>query len=284
MADLAMESLTCGIEDGIARVRLTQAERGNPFDGPFCRDMCDLATELSCRDDVRAVLLTAEGRFFSVGGDIRAFTKDLSQLPRVVKAWTADVHMAFTRLQRMNAPIVCAVHGDVAGGAVSLTAMSDILVAAEGVKFNAAFSMIGFCADSGSTISLSNRMGLSRAKRFLLLSEVLEAREAAAAGLVDHVVPAAELSAKAEELARTLAAGPTLAYGAIKRTMMRQSAARHFLIDSSKFGRTYLTRVARCSEIGTLVTDAAPDGALAGALGGDTRVLVSPATDAAGSR
>jgi DeoR/GlpR family transcriptional regulator of sugar metabolism len=73
-------------------------------------------------------------------------------------------------------------------------------------------------------------------------------------------------------------------FGAIKRTMMRQSAARHFLIDSSKFGRTYLTRVARCSEIGTLVTDAAPDGVLAGALGGDTRVLVSPATDAAGSR
>lgn len=224
MAELAMESLTCNIEDGIARVRLTQAERGNPFDGPFCRDMCDLATELSCRDDVRAVLLTAEGRFFSVGGDIRSFTKDLSQLPRIVKAWTADVHMAIVRLQRMNAPVVCAVHGDVAGGAVSLAAMSDILIAAEGVKFNAAFSMIGFCADSGSTVSLTNRMGLSRAKRFLLLSEVLEAREAAAAGLVDYVVPAAELSAKAEELARTLAAGPTLAYGAIKRTIM---SARH---------------------------------------------------------
>ncbi|BCH23451.1 enoyl-CoA hydratase/isomerase family protein [Mesorhizobium sp. L-8-3] len=220
MNELSMESLVCRIEDGLARVNLIQAERGNPFDGGFCRDMCDLSVELSCRDDVRAVLLTAEGRFFSVGGDIRAFTKDLSQLPRIVKSWTADVHMAIVRFQRMNAPVVCALHGDVAGGAVSLAAMSDILIAAQGVKLNAAFSMIGFCADSGSTVSLTNRMGFARAKRFLLLSEVLEASEAMAAGLVDIVVPAADLSETAEAMAKQLAAGPTLAYGAIKRTFL----------------------------------------------------------------
>lgn len=220
MAELKMETLTCSIESGIAHVRLTQAERGNPFDGPFCRDMCDLSVELSCRDDVRAVLLVADGRFFSVGGDIRSFVKDLSQLPRIVKSWTADVHMAITRFQRMNAPVVCAVHGDVAGGAVSLVAMSDMVIAAEGVKFNAAFSMIGFCADSGSTISLTSRMGFSRAKRFLMLSEVLEAKDALDVGLVDYVVPASELNASAVKMAAKLAAGPTLAYGAIKRTML----------------------------------------------------------------
>lgn len=224
MTELKMEAVSYSIDDGIARVRLTQAERGNPFDGAFCRDMRDLSTELSSRDDVRAVLLTAEGRFFSVGGDVRSFVKDLDQLPRIIKAWTADVHMALMRFQRMNAPIVCAVHGDAAGGAVSLIAMSDIVVAAEGVKFNAAFSMIGFCADSGSTTSLTNRMGFARAKRFLMLSEVLGSTEAEAAGLVDYTVPAAELTAKAEQLAAKLAAGPTLAYGAIKRTI---SSSRH---------------------------------------------------------
>lgn len=224
MSDLKMETLTCRIESGIAHIRLIQAERGNPFDGPFCRDMCDLSVELSCRDDVRAVLLTADGRFFSVGGDIRSFLEDLSQLPRIVKSWTADLHMAITRFQRMNAPVVCAVHGDVAGGAVSLVAMSDVVFAAEDVKFNAAFSMIGFCADSGSTVSLSSRMGFSRAKRFLMLSEVLEAKEAQGAGLVDYVVPQADLTASAEAMAARLAAGPTLAYGAIKRTIL---SARH---------------------------------------------------------
>jgi 2-(1,2-epoxy-1,2-dihydrophenyl)acetyl-CoA isomerase len=220
MTELTMETLACRIEDGLARVTLTQAERGNPMDGRMCRDLCHLSVELSSRDDVRAVLLAAEGRYFSVGGDIRAFVKDLSQLPRIVKAWTADLHMALGRFQRMNAPVVCAVQGDVAGGAVSLVAMSDIVFAAEGVKFNAAFSMIGFCADSGSTVSLSSRMGFSRAKRFIMLSEAIEAGEARQAGLADYVVPGAELMASAEAAARKLAAGPTLAYGAIKRTFM----------------------------------------------------------------
>lgn len=218
--EFEMESLRCTIEDGMARVVLTRADRGNPMDGAFCRDFCDISVELSCRDDVRSVLLASEGRFFSVGGDIRAFMKDLTQLSRIVMTFTADVHMAITRFQRMNAPIVCAVHGDVAGGAVSLAAMSDIVVAAEGVKFNAAFAMIGFCADSGSTVSLTNRMGFSRAKRFLLMSEVLDASDAREAGLVDYVVPAADIGSVAEDHARRLAAGPTLAFGAIKRTIM----------------------------------------------------------------
>lgn len=224
MAEGEMEALSFRVEDGIAHVRLTAAARGNPFDGSFCRDMGELSVELSCRDDVRAVLLSADGRFFSVGGDISSFVKDLDQLPRIVKSWTADLHMAITRFQRMNAPIVCAVHGDVAGGAVSLVAMSDVVFAAEGVKFNAAFSMIGFCADSGSTVSLTNRMGFARAKRFLMLSEVLDANAALDANLVDFVVPAGELSASAGAMASRLAAGPTLAYGAIKRTML---SARH---------------------------------------------------------
>ena len=219
MQEIILKSLSCRIDGGLARVVLTEAERGNPIDGQLCADLCDVSVELSCRPDVRAVLLTAEGRFFSVGGDIRSFVKDLTQLSRIVKKWTADVHMAISRFQRMNAPVVCAVHGDVAGGSVSLAAMSDVLVAAEGVKFNAAFSMIGFCADSGSTISLSNRMGLSRAKRFLLLSEAIDAKEALATGLADYVVPAAELTAKAETIALKLANGPTLAYGSIKRTI-----------------------------------------------------------------
>lgn len=225
MTEIARESLTCRIEDGVARVVLTQAERGNPLDGALCRDLGDISVELSCRDDVRVMLLTAQGRFFSVGGDIRAFNRDPAQLPRIVKAWTQSMHMAVVRFQRMNAPIVCAVHGDVAGGAVSLAAMSDIVVAAEGVAFNSAFTMIGFNADSGSTVSLSNRMGLARARRFLMMAEVLKADAAQAAGLVDFVVPAAELTARAEAIAATLASGPTLAYGAIKRTFLSARTA-----------------------------------------------------------
>lgn len=220
MDEMTLETLRCRVEDGLARVTLTEDARGNPIDGAFCHDMNTLSVALSTSADVRAVLIQAEGRFFSVGGDIRSFVTDRAALPGKVIEWTSDLHMALSRLQRMNAPVVSAVHGDVAGGAVSLVAMSDVVFAATRVTFSAAFSMIGFCADSGSTVSLSNRMGLSRAKRFLLLSESLDAEAAEATGLVDFVVPAEELVAAAETLARRLAAGPTQAYGEIKRTMM----------------------------------------------------------------
>lgn len=215
-----METIGCTIEDGLARVTLAQGERGNPVNGRFCEEMFALCAELSCRPDVRAVLLSAQGRYFSVGGDIRAFVEDREKLPRQIKVWTGQFHSALARLQRMDAPVVCAVHGDVAGGAVSLAAMSDVVFAAQGIKFNAAFTMIGYCADSGSTVSLSNRMGLARAKRFLLLSEVLDADEAQAAGLVDFVVPKENVLAEAEKLALRLAHGPTRAYGEIKRTIL----------------------------------------------------------------
>lgn len=220
MTPISLETLTCRLDEGLARVTLTRPEIGNPIDGAFCRDIRELSVTLSTDEAVRAVLITAEGRFFSVGGDIRSFVKDRAALPRIVKGWTADLHMGLSRLQRMNAPVVCAVQGDIAGGAVSLAASADVLYAAEGVKFNAAFALIGFCADSGSTVTLSNRMGLSRAKRFLLMSETLTATEAQTAGLVDFALPPGDMMAAAEKTARRFAKGPTLAYGGIKATIL----------------------------------------------------------------
>ncbi|MFV0384924.1 enoyl-CoA hydratase/isomerase family protein [Paracoccus sp. (in: a-proteobacteria)] len=220
MDSISLDTLTCRIGDGLAEVTLTQGKRGNPIDGPFCADMNRLSVDLATRADIRAVLIRAEGRFFSVGGDIRSFIADRDALPSIVLGWTSDLHMAIARMQRMDAPVVCAVHGDAAGGAVSLIAMADVVFAAEGVQFSAAFSMIGFCADSGSTVSLSNRMGLARAKRFLMLSETLDAAQAGAAGLVDFVLPPDDLAAAAEKQARSLATGPTLAYGAIRRSIL----------------------------------------------------------------
>src|SRR2546422_2350587 len=157
-----LASVECTIAGGLARVVLNAPERGNPIDGVFCREIRDVAVELSERDDVRAVLLSARGKYFSVGGDIKAFTHKRSALPSVVKTWTADLHAAVSRLMRMRAPVVAAVHGNAAGGGVSLAASADVVYAAQSANFVAAFPMIGFSADSGSTITLSQRMGLSR--------------------------------------------------------------------------------------------------------------------------
>ncbi|RJF86318.1 hypothetical protein D3874_04150 [Oleomonas cavernae] len=98
--------------------------------------------------------------------------------------------------------------------------MSDFVYGSSQAKFTSAFPMIGFCADSGSTFSLPARMGYARAKQFLMLSETLDAPAAKAAGLIDYLVEPDDLFAAAEATALKLAAGPTRAYGGIKRTML----------------------------------------------------------------
>ena len=217
--DLAMstKSFDCTIDGGLAHIVLNQADRGNPIDGEFCREFGLGIAELSERADVRSVLISARGRLFSVGGDLMSLVKQGDALPRTIKAWTADLHAAIARMVRMRAPVVAAVHGNVAGGSVSLMAAADLVVIAESARISSAFAKIGFSPDSGSTTTVTRRIGVARARRFFLLAETLDAKTALSLGLVDFVVPDGDVQREAERIARELAAGPTEAYGAIKR-------------------------------------------------------------------
>jgi 2-(1,2-epoxy-1,2-dihydrophenyl)acetyl-CoA isomerase len=224
---ISTTSFTCGIESGLAHIVFNQPDRGNPVDGDFCREFSFVMAELSEREDVRAVLISARGKLFSVGGDIAAFERQGAGLPALVKHWTADLHAAIVRMRRMRAPVVAAVHGHVAGGSVSLMAAADLVVIAKSARITSAFAKIGFSPDTGSTATLTARMGPARAKRFFLLSESLDAVAAQSAGLVDLVVDDDRVLAEAERISRELASGPTEAYGGIKRLFL-QSPSRSF--------------------------------------------------------
>src|SRR6185312_2881795 len=108
-------SFECTISEGLAHIVLNQADRGNPIDGAFCREFNLGMAELSERDDVRAVLVSARGKLFSVGGDLGALAASGDNLPQTVKIWTSDLHHAIARMVRLRAPVVMAVQGNVAG-------------------------------------------------------------------------------------------------------------------------------------------------------------------------
>ena len=224
---ISTKSFECTIDDGLANIVLDQPARGNPIDGEFCREFGLAIAELSERADVRAVLLSARGRLFSVGGDLMSLVKQGDALPGTIKAWTADIHVAIARMVRMRAPVVAAVHGNVAGGSVSLMAAADIIVMAESARISAAFSKIGFSPDSGSTTTVTRRIGVARARRFFLLGETVDAATALSLGLVDFVVPDDAVQSDAMRIAKELAAGPTEAFGAIKR-LFSQTSDRSF--------------------------------------------------------
>jgi len=217
---MAFERLTLTVEDGLARLEFNNAVRGNPIDETFCAETCEAATQLSVDPTVRAVLVTAKGDAFGYGGDINSFVGDLAALPANIKRWTTTLHSGVARLQRMDAPIVAAVHGVCAGGMSAFVAGADILIAAEDAKFVAAYPGIGFSCDAGSSIMYARRMGAARARRFLLLNETLDAEAALACGLADEVQPRDAFIARAENVARQLASGPTKAFGEIRRLML----------------------------------------------------------------
>ncbi|TDP43957.1 enoyl-CoA hydratase/isomerase family protein [Zavarzinia compransoris] len=245
-----LPSMRLEMRAAVAHLTFTQGERGNPIDGAFCADIRAVSIELAARPAVRAILVTAEGRSFSVGGDINAFTADLDALPAKVTGWAGDLHDGIARLQRLNAPMVAAVHGVCAGGMTAFVAGADVVLASDKARFVSAYTGIGYSCDAGASIMLSRRLGHARAKRFLLLGEALDAQAALAAGLADEVTAAEDLAARAGALAARLAAGPSFAYGEIKRlfqTVDHQPLEAQLALEAASIARSAATADARAA-------------------------------------
>ena len=235
-------------EGGVARLTFTNAAKGNPIDAVLCAELCEAAIELSEDRSVRCVLIAAEGKAFSFGGDIASFVGNLDSLPGNIKRWTTTLHSAVARLQRMDAPVVAAVHSVCAGGMSAFIAGADIVVAADDARFVAAYAGIGYSNDAGSSIMYTRRMGLGRTRKFLLLNETLDASTALAAGLADEVVPRDQLIARAEAIASQLATGPTRAFGEMRRLMASvadQPLETQLELEAQALARTAATADAR---------------------------------------
>jgi len=213
---LNIESCSVEIVDGIGHVTLNQPERGNPFDLRFTTEIRLVATEMDENPDVRCVLLDANGKYFSVGADLKTMTRDRDELPRFIKNATAGLHMALSRFARMDAPLVVAVHALAVGGSVALAAASDFCIAARSAKFYAAYTGIGLVPDGGGTTFIPQRVGMRRATEFFMRNETWTAEQACEYGLVNYIVNDDDLTKEAWSLARELAAGPTIAFGEIK--------------------------------------------------------------------
>lgn len=214
-------AVSLSVENGIATLCLNRPDAGNAINKEFL-DAFDEAT-LICGDDpsIRAVVIIAKGSKFCVGGDIQPMIDQHKSgtLSTYIRKSNAQVQGALARLYRMSAPSVVAVDGVVAGGGVSLVASADIVVATDNARFVCAYPGIGYCSDMGGSWMITKRMGLSRARRFYLMHEELNARGAEKAGLVDYVVDAEAVNREVSKIADKWANGPTKAYSEIRQLM-----------------------------------------------------------------
>jgi 2-(1,2-epoxy-1,2-dihydrophenyl)acetyl-CoA isomerase len=178
-----------------------------------------VATRIANDDSLRAVLITGNGPVFSVGGDVGAFSAGATDLPDTLTRMAQPMHEAIRLLARVSVPIVTAVHGACAGGALGFLYPADITIAAAGTKFATGFGRIGIIADSGNTWYLPKFIGIRHAAEMLFEDRVIDADTAADWGLITRVVAAEQLAGEAEATVRKLAAGATRGYGEMRRLL-----------------------------------------------------------------
>lgn len=212
--------------DGIARIRFNRPSALNAIDEEMAKALCCIATGLVDNRDVRVVVVSGEGAAFMAGGDLARFHRDKAHAARTADAIIKPVNSALTLLAALPQPTIASVHGAVAGAGVSLALACDLCIAADDTQFNLAYARIGACPDAGATWSLPRVVGTRKALELVLLSESFGADEALRLGMVNKVVIRDGLDDATESLARRLAAGPTHAFGQIKRLIHGSFATR----------------------------------------------------------
>ncbi len=205
------------LRDGaLATLHFNRPAALNALDVPTAEAFHAACRGLAADPGVRVVVVRGAGRGFGVGGDLAAMRADPAA---VADRLIEHLHGGLLLLARLDAPVIASLHGAVAGGSLSLALGCDLAIAAEGTNFNLAYVRIGTSCDGSSSWHLPRIVGLRKAMEIALLSDSFGAEEALRLGLVNRVVPAAELEAETMALARRLAAGPTLAYGRVKRLL-----------------------------------------------------------------
>ncbi|MEU3782886.1 enoyl-CoA hydratase-related protein [Streptomyces sp900129855] len=202
--------------DGLARVELCRGS-GNAIDLAMARALLDAAGECETAR-ARAVLLTARGPSFCVGGDLKEFAAlPAERLAGHLTEVTDSLHGALRILAGLDAVLVVAVRGAVAGAGLGLVAAADVSLAATDASFTAAYTAVGYTPDAGVSWSLPRLVGPRRALDLLLTNRRVTAAEALRMGLVSRVVAPERLNEEAAQAAGVLARGATAAYGATRR-------------------------------------------------------------------
>ncbi|HSF86335.1 MAG TPA: enoyl-CoA hydratase-related protein [Acidimicrobiia bacterium] len=218
------EKILFDAADGVAIVTFNRPEHAHAMDRDTMYELMHAA--IRCDEDpaIRAVIITGNGRFFSAGGDLASFSEAGDEAGMLLKEMTTYYHAAISRFSRMNAPIIAAVNGVAAGAGFSLVAACDMAIAAESAMFTSAYTAAALTPDGSSTYFVPRLVGMRRAMELMLTNRRLTAGEALEWGLINRVVPDDQLLDAAGELAAELAAGGTVAYGAVKR-MLHESFA-----------------------------------------------------------
>ncbi len=233
--------------EGIATIRLNR---------PGAMNALDLATKIALRDalrsaaedvQVRCVVLTGSGRAFCVGQDLHEHVESLRSGDGELSTTVTDHYNPIVELiATMDKPVVAAVNGVAAGAGAAFALAADLRVMVETGGINLAFTGIALSCDSGSSWTLQQMVGPAKAKELLFFPRTIPPAECLELGLVTTVVTADDFDLTVAELAGRLAAGPTLAYGAVRRAVAFSSG--HPLAESLAHEATLMSSTGQTAD------------------------------------
>ena len=190
---------------------LARPDRNNAIDLAFARSLHRAATAVQqavAAGEVDCVLVSAQGRHFSVGGDLHDFPSDPERAVPHLQAMSTLVHEALATLLELPVPIVAKVQGVAAGAGVGLACFADLVLASTAVRFRSAYTAVGLSPDCGTSWLLPRLIGPRRAMEFVLTNRTIDAAEAASWGLISRAVAPERLDDAVDEaVLAILAAG-----------------------------------------------------------------------------
>lgn len=218
---MSFETVDYGFDGAVAIIKMNRPEALNALSLQLGLDL-RAAVEKAIEDKARAVILTGSGRAFCSGGDLREM-KTMGEKEGNIEAFLdaplKALHEVILLIRETPVPFIAAVNGVCAGAGTNFALACDLVIAADDASFNEAFVRIGLSPDCGGTFFLTRAIGEKRAAELFMTGGTVDAKRAAEIGMINRVVPAADLLAEAGKFASQLAAGPTGSYGRIKRML-----------------------------------------------------------------
>jgi 2-(1,2-epoxy-1,2-dihydrophenyl)acetyl-CoA isomerase len=220
-----MAAAQLDVTAGVATVTLVDPDGVNALDDAYVASIRHAVAAADADPEVAVILVRAEGRAFCAGGDVSWFAEQADQVADGILGLAPDAIELIRLLHETPRPTIAAVHGAVAGAGVGIALACDLVIAEPHARLAMAYARIGASPDLGVSAFLVRDVGYRRAIELCLLGDVLDAEQAWALGLVNRVVPIAELDAEARALAARLARGPREANATAKR-LLRTAADR----------------------------------------------------------
>ncbi len=208
----------------LVTLTLNRPEARNAFDQTMRRELPEALDELAQDPGLRVLVLTGAGGHFCAGGDVKAM-REGRWTPAQARERVEALNRIVLRLVDFPRPTIAMVDGVAVGAGCNLALGCDLVVASDRARFGEVFARIGLVPDGGGSWLLPRLVGLARAKELVFTADLIDAAEAFRIGLVNRVVPAAELAAATRALAGRIAAGPPLALRMAKHMLNRAVAA-----------------------------------------------------------